>query len=64
MICYTEIKVLNVNILLLTLILSSAFNVAIYVADFTTPFECFSSNFSHLYCSNAILTSFTCHASG
>ena len=39
MICYTQIKVLNVNILLLTLILLSAFNVAIYVAVFTTPFE-------------------------
>ena len=30
---------LNMNILLLTLISSSAFNVAIYVAVFTTAFE-------------------------
>ena len=39
MICYTWIIVLDVNILLLTLISSLAFNVAIYVAVFTTPFE-------------------------
>ena len=32
-------QVLNVNILFLTLISSSAFNVSIYVAVFTTPFE-------------------------
>ena len=32
-------NVLNVNIFLLTLILSSAFDVATYVAVFTTPFE-------------------------
>ena len=36
---YTQIKVLNVDILPLTLILSSAFNVAIYVAVFKTPLE-------------------------
>ena len=36
---YTEIKVLNVDILLLTLILSSAFYVAIFVAVFKTPLE-------------------------
>ena len=32
-------QIFNVNILLLTLVLSSAFNVAIYVAVFVTPFE-------------------------
>ena len=37
MICYTNFKVLNVNILILTL--QSAFNVAIYVAVFTTSFK-------------------------
>ena len=63
-ICYTWIKVLNVNILLLTLILSSAFNVAIYVAVLTTPFERDNLNFSRLYRSHAILTSCTCHANG
>ena len=49
MIYYTKIKVLNVNIFLLTLILSSAFNVAIYVAVFTTPFEWNNSNVSSLF---------------
>ena len=51
MICYTWIKVLNANILLLTLILSSAFNVAIYVEAFTTPFEWKNSNVSSLFVS-------------
>ena len=49
MICYTEIKVLNGNILLLTLISLSAFNVTIYVAVFTTPFEWKNSNVSSLF---------------
>ena len=59
MMCYTEIKFLNLNILLLTLISSSAFNVTIYVAVFTTPFEWDNSNFFRLCRSHAILTSFT-----
>ena len=42
------IKVLNVNILLVTLISSSAFNVTIYVAIFTTPYEWNNSNVSNL----------------
>ena len=42
------IKVLNVNILLVTLISSSAFNVTIYVAIFTTPYEWHNSNVSNL----------------
>ena len=58
------IKVLNVNILLLTLISSSTFNVAIYVAGFTTPFELGNSNFPRLCRSYVILTLFTCHANG
>ena len=58
------IKVLNVNILLLTLISSSAFNVAIYVAVLTTPFEWDNLNVSRLCCLHAILTSCTCHANG
>ena len=37
------------NILLLTLDLSSAFSVAIYVAVFTTPSERNNSNFSSLF---------------
>ena len=45
---------LNVNLLLLTLISLSAFNVAIYVAVFKTPFEWDNSNFSYLCCSHAI----------
>ena len=52
------------KILLLTLILSPAFNVATYVAVFTTPFEWDNSNFSRLRRSHAILMSFTCHANG
>ena len=46
----TYIKVLNVNTLLLTLISSPAFNVATYVAVFTTPFEWSNSNVSRLSC--------------
>ena len=42
------IKVLNVNILLVTLISSSAFIVTIYVAIFTTPYEWNNSNVSNL----------------
>ena len=45
-----KIKVLNVNILLLTLISSSAFNVATYVAVFATPFEWNNSNVSSFFC--------------
>ena len=45
-----HIKVLNVNTLLLTLISSPAFNVATYVAVFTTPFEWSNSNVSRLFC--------------
>ena len=62
MIRYTQIKVFNVNILLLILISWSAFNVAIYVAVFTTTFEWDNSNFPRLCRSHAIRTSFTCHA--
>ena len=58
------IKVLNVNILLVTLISSSAFNVTIYVAIFTTPYEWNNSNVSNLIRKHAILTSCTCHANG
>ena len=64
MMCYTEIKFLNLNILLLTLIALSAFNVGIYVAVFTTPFEWDNSSFFRLCRSHAILMSFTCHANG
>ena len=64
MICYTQIKVLKANILLLTLISSSAFNVAMYVAGFTTPFEWNHLIFSRLCRSHAILTSFTRHVNG
>ena len=40
---------LNVDILLLTLTSSSAFNVAIYVAVFTTPSEWSNLNVSSLF---------------
>ena len=43
---------------------SSAFNVAIYVAVFTTPFEWDNLNSSCLCHSHAILTSFMCHVNG
>ena len=54
---------LNVNILL-TVISLSAFNVAIYVAVFTTPFQWDNSNFFGLCYLHAILTSFKCHRNG
>ena len=54
---------LNVNILL-TVISSSAFNVAIYVAVFATPFQWDNSNFFGLCHLHAILTSFKCHRNG
>ena len=54
---------LNVNILL-TVISSSAFNIAIYVAVFTTPFQWDNSNVFGLCHSHAILTSFTGHRNG
>ena len=44
--------------------LSSAFNVADYVAIFKTTFEWDNSHFSRLCRSHAILTSFTFHANG
>ena len=43
--CYTQIKVLNVNTLHLTLISSSAFNVVIYEAVGKTPSKWNNSNF-------------------
>ena len=49
MICYTQIKVLNVNTLHLTLISSSAFNVVIYEVVGKTPFKWNNSNVSNLF---------------
>ena len=49
MIRYTQTKVLNVNILFLTLISSTAFNVAIYAAVITTPFKGKNLNVSSLF---------------
>ena len=57
MICYTYIKILNVNIFLLTFISN-------YAAVFTTSFKWNNPNFSCLFHYYAILTSCKCHANG